>query len=647
MKAAKIKSFLDKDISDYLKKYKIPFLVIIIFMLLACVGLIATYAFYQVRITSPIIGGSTSKIADLDVRVMAEKRDELGNGIATYELYPYIPKAGYTFNRTKSYCENGSAITFYTDLLYADIDAYEHDVCYLYFDSTAQLDVTLNVYVEDVNSDGVGTGQYTKLNTVNIPVIGYRLNSKKTTCKNGSAIKYDEDSNEFIINSKNKDVCDAYMDAIDVDVNIKLFLQSKKNSKTYYEAKSIPSNSYYVLNDKTSCTSGASVGVLNQKIVIRATNKSSCVVYLDVGDGPILESMKVLRNGNSATVSLTNSDISTTPVKYYYSKDNGITFVESSNSSYTFNELGDANYEFVAYSVDQNNNSSRLKQTSTYDYYSLIDFRNQIQEKVIDVSGNYKLEVWGAQGGSYDSYVGGYGAYSSGTIYLEAGTKLYIAVGGTSLDACNIQYCSGGYNGGGRGAGSDHPVYSTGGGGATHIAKVSGLLKDFASDVSNLLIVAGGGGGVSYQVSGSAVYSGNGGSGGGYVGSSGTSTMSGFDPGKGGTQESGGVGSVGNLVNNTARGSDGSFGLGGDGNYYSAGGGAGFYGGGASNQSGAGGGSGYIANSLLIDKVMYCYNCTINNDVNYKTISTSCHSNVASDGCSKEGNGFAVISYIG
>lgn len=639
-------TFLDKDISEIAKKYKIPFLSFIVLMLIACVGLITTYAFYQVNISNPIIGGSTSKIADLDVRVMAEKRDDAGNGIGVYEAYPYVPKAGYSFNYKKSYCENGSAITYFQDINSIDIDAFGHDVCYMFFDSIAQLDVILNVYVEDVNSDGEGIGTYSKLLTTGLPGMGYRFNSEKTTCKNGSAINFDESSNEFEIRATKKDVCDAYMDALDVDINVKMFIQSKRGSKTYYEAKSIPKTMYYVLNSRSSCTSGASVSLLNQKMIVKTSNKTNCAVYLDVGDGPVLESMKVLRNGASATVSLTNSDMGTTPVNYYFSKDNGVTFVSSTSSSYTFSGLNDTNYNFVAYSVDQNGNSSSLMETSTYDYYSLIDFKGQIQSKTIEQSGNYKLEVWGAQGGSYNSYAGGYGAYSTGVIYLEVGTTLYIAVGGAGGEACNNQYCDGGFNGGGRGAGSDHPIYSTGGGGATHISKVSGVLKDFSNSLGDLIIVAGGGGGVSYQAINSNVYAGVGGAGGGYIGMNGTSTQTNFEFGRGGSQENGG--SATNAVyNGTVRGGAGGFGKGGDGNYFSAGGGGGFYGGSASNQSGAGGGSGYIGSSLLTNKIMYCYNCTVNNEENLKTMSTSCHSNIATSECSKEGNGFAIISYVG
>ena len=68
-----------------------------------------------------------------------------------------------------------------------------------------------------------------------------------------------------------------------------------------------------------------------------------------------------------------------------------------------------------------------------------------------------------------------------------------------------------------------------------------------------------------------------------------------------------------------------------DGNWGNGGGGGGFYGGfasgyttGAYTNGGGAGGSGYIGNSLLNEKTMYCYNCTESSETSTKTISTTC-----------------------
>lgn len=275
------------------------------------------------------------------------------------------------------------------------------------------------------------------------------------------------------------------------------------------------------------------------------------------------------------------------------------------------------------------------------------DYTGSEQTYTVKLDGKYKLEVWGAQGGSYNSeYYGGYGGYSVGTVELKKNQMIYVYVGGqgTILND-NSDYIPGGFNGGGRGANKDANVISTSGGGATHVATKSGLLSSLEGYKDNILIVSAGGGGTSYQ---SGTYSGVGGSGGGYIGSDGTNTMTDYKPGAGGTQSSGGN-SGGGVANNQERGTSGSFGQGGNGNYYSGGGGAGLYGGGASNQSGAGGGSSYIGNSLLSDKSMYYYcssSCNTSTAVSTKTVSTTCVDETAKKNCAKLGNGYVKITYV-
>lgn len=275
------------------------------------------------------------------------------------------------------------------------------------------------------------------------------------------------------------------------------------------------------------------------------------------------------------------------------------------------------------------------------------DYTGSEQTYTVKLDGKYKLEVWGAQGGSYNSeYYGGYGGYSVGTIELKKNQMIYVYVGGQgTILTDNSDYIPGGFNGGGRGANKDANVISTSGGGATHVATKSGLLSSLKGYKDNILIVSAGGGGTSYQ---SGTYSGVGGSGGGYIGSDGTNTMTDYKPGAGGTQSSGGN-SGGGVANNQERGTSGSFGQGGNGNYYSGGGGAGLYGGGASNQSGAGGGSSYIGNSLLSDKSMYYYcssSCNTSTATSTKTVSTTCVDETAKKNCAKLGNGYVKITYV-
>ena len=150
------------------------------------------------------------------------------------------------------------------------------------------------------------------------------------------------------------------------------------------------------------------------------------------------------------------------------------------------------------------------------------EYVNNIQKFVVPVTGTYKLEVYGAQGGQGGSKIGGSGGYASGNVTLSAGTGLYIGVGGkgesyaaTPTGTTEV-VTYGGYNGGGNGLalGNQHPSAGSGtfaggaGGGLTHIAKVHGTLKDIGYESAvtnnNLLIVAGGGGGANRSQNGYA-----------------------------------------------------------------------------------------------------------------------------------------------
>ena len=262
------------------------------------------------------------------------------------------------------------------------------------------------------------------------------------------------------------------------------------------------------------------------------------------------------------------------------------------------------------------------------------NYNGKEQEFNIPCSGTYKLETWGAQGGSIEG-IGGYGGFSTGIISASKSEKLYINVGGQGNNT------TGGYNGGGSGGtscktGADYRD-GAGGGGATHIATQTGLLASLSEAMENIYIVSAGGGGATF-----IAYTLDGGAGGGYKGNDGPGTDYIIPAGN---QTEGylfGQGQDGGICTNA----DWSWGESGRG-----GGGGGFYGGNASqylnNGVAAGaGGSSYIGNSKLTEKTMYCYNCTESNEESIKTISTTCHNSNPTINCTKEGNGYVKITLI-
>lgn len=331
-----------------------------------------------------------------------------------------------------------------------------------------------------------------------------------------------------------------------------------------------------------------------------------------------------------------------------YSFDGGNTWQKSNKAKFVYSD--DTTRTIMVKDNSGNVSSRQIAEFISKEY--VFDYTGEQQIFTAPLDGYYKLETWGAQGGTVTSYRGGYGGYSSGTVALKKGDKLYVNVGGAGQGGAVSTNYTGGYNGGGatNGTGADH--YHASGGGATHIAKVSGQLASIGvSKLDQVLIVAGGGGGAYIHNAGTG-YASIGGSGGGYIGTAATTSGSNGKQGLGGSQTAGGRYTSSTETTSTIF---GSFGKGGtpSASWGSAGGG-GYYGGGASygstssnGNSGGGGGSGYIGNSLLTDKVMYCYSCTASTGAATKTISTTNVSATATSNYAKSGNGYAIIKYLG
>ena len=249
--------------------------------------------------------------------------------------------------------------------------------------------------------------------------------------------------------------------------------------------------------------------------------------------------------------------------------------------------------------------------------------------------GTYKLQCWGAQGGSYSSYYGGAGGYSVGTLTLtDKSTTLYLYVGGQpSTNSSNRVVTSGGFNGGGNGYNryySGTYTYGQGGGGASDIRIGSDSLY-------SRVIVAGGGGGSASVNALTTKYGG---------GTSGGSPQSGY------------------AASSTSAGTNGSFGVGGSATtagsnykYGSGGGGGGWYGGGAcskysdsTNYRGYnGGGSGYVYTASTASN--YPSGCLLT-DIYYLTDAQTIAGNTSFPSTSGDtetghtGNGYISITVI-
>ncbi|WP_368256463.1 glycine rich domain-containing protein [Blautia wexlerae] len=268
---------------------------------------------------------------------------------------------------------------------------------------------------------------------------------------------------------------------------------------------------------------------------------------------------------------------------------------------------------------------------------NIMDFNytGSVQSKTLK-PGTYTIECWGGQGGTYSSYIGGYGGYSKGTITLTEATTVYISVGGAGSSSSTAA----GFNGGGTGISSGR-----GGGGATDV-------RIGQNSLYSRVIVAGGGGGAGVTSANANPCGCGGGEYGGdgyYNDTTGSYTI--------GQNRCGGSASqtAGDKTWSTS--TQATFGQGGNASGYSCGGGGGgWYGGGGAYDSDSdsdgrwgGGGSGYVYTSSTAKN--YPNGCLLNSThylTNAQTIAgnTSFTSPTGSAETGHTGSGFCRITNL-
>ena len=263
------------------------------------------------------------------------------------------------------------------------------------------------------------------------------------------------------------------------------------------------------------------------------------------------------------------------------------------------------------------------------------NYTGSVQSKTLK-PGTYTIECWGGQGGTYSSYIGGYGGYSKGTITLTEATTVYISVGGAGSSSSTTA----GFNGGGTGISSGR-----GGGGATDV-------RIGQNSLYSRVIVAGGGGGAGVTSANANPCGCGGGEYGGdgyYNDTTGSYTTGTGRCGGSASQTAGGI--------TWSTGTQATFGQGGNASGYSCGGGGGgWYGGGGAYDSDSdsdgrwgGGGSGYVYTSATAKN--YPNGCLLNSThylTNAQTISgnKSFKSPTGKNETGHTGNGFCRITNL-
>ena len=237
---------------------------------------------------------------------------------------------------------------------------------------------------------------------------------------------------------------------------------------------------------KVTFTNGSTSGTVNETANVTATSK-----FASGGNIPYLNGTKY----------------------YYYTKPNVST---SFNSPSTEKE---AWHEALVFNLEAGATTTltAYSDRAYWDYinavwnYEYANNNNYTFTAAPQGTYTYTIECWGAQGGSYSTYIGGKGAYTKGNISLEKSTILYVYTGASGDTGASGEV----FNNGTKRLLQRTDMYFCAGGGSTDIRLTNGAWNDFNSLKSRIMVAASGGGASSYH------YPANGGYGGALTGGNG------------------------------------------------------------------------------------------------------------------------------
>lgn len=234
------------------------------------------------------------------------------------------------------------------------------------------------------------------------------------------------------------------------------------NWKQLLQIAGINSSSYSSFEDALNNTAAL------QQII----NSANAIDYLIQSTNTLMN--QFINNSSAVTAIASN----TNDVKKVLANDTWMAAINTSSNANTF-------ISNINTGTGETATEVLIPSTTTVEYYKYD----------VKAGKKYFLECYGAAGGSYNAtYHGGYGGYTYGTYSSSQDQTIYIYVGGAGTGGIAGSAYTGGYNGGGS-------IYSWGdgnerrstGGGATHIAFISGLLSTLENNKSQILMVAGGG----------------------------------------------------------------------------------------------------------------------------------------------------------
>ena len=207
---------------------------------------------------------------------------------------------------------------------------------------------------------------------------GYAFNEEMSKCEQGSKLYWDDTNKKVVMEGNVSDKCYVFFDkynlasitdittssttnTITATINVKAGQNSIskyffsindgewiENASATYTFKDLSMNTMYKIKAKCLDSQGKYSYVFSKEVQTTSFNNPSITNY------------SITPNGKSISISITAKAGTKAISKYYYSKDNGTTYVSSTSSNYTFSELSKGIYNIKAYVEDTDGNKSNI-----------------------------------------------------------------------------------------------------------------------------------------------------------------------------------------------------------------------------------------------------------------------------------------------
>ena len=146
------------------------------------------------------------------------------------------------------------------------------------------------------------------------------------------------------------------------DDMMSMMLETAANSGKYEVStlSSFPTDGYIFNSNLSSCENGGKLiwDDANNYVVMKGNVSDKCYLYFDKYELAKINDASATANGNKIDMSITAQAGTGAIAKYFYSKDDGASYVESATANYTFTGLSKGKYKIKMYVEDVNGKKS-------------------------------------------------------------------------------------------------------------------------------------------------------------------------------------------------------------------------------------------------------------------------------------------------